>query len=308
VIERNGRNPRRIKRFVNRFILDYQLDEASQDLDAELLIKLLIFETYFPDFARLFTLASDKNPIQEFLDFATAREQLREGGKADAFLNEMFRHYRIAPGETDQASLERLEQEVPEVFSRYVRDDDFLSLARSLESAADQDQILAKVQRRRERETSVPTSETTPTVGVSAPASAPTPTALPDVLGRRILWIDDRPTNIAKLIELLRTSGAQIEVAESGDDAAEILRRFTPDLLVSDVGRGGNPDAGFEDLLTFRNEGLYTGPVVFLSGRISAAKRSRAQEFRSPIVSDESELIQAIGAQLPPSPVTPVAA
>jgi CheY-like chemotaxis protein len=298
VIDRNGRNPRRIKRFVNRFILDYQLDEASQDLNAELLIKLLIFETYFPDFARLFAVTGEKNPLQEFLDFAAAREQLRRGDSSDAaFLDDLFRSYGITRNPDPQAALERLEQEAPEVFPRLARDDDFLSLAQSLAQPADQALILAKVQRRRERDTSVPTAEEVPTKG--APSGGLTGGgAAPIVAGRRILWVDDTPANNAKVVDLLRAQGAQIEVVENGDNAAALLRSFRPDVLVSDIGRGSDPNAGFDDLTRFREAGLYSGPVVFFTSRISTSRRNRAVELGASIAGNESELLQAIGDQL----------
>jgi CheY-like chemotaxis protein len=303
VIDRNGRNPRRIKRFVNRFILDYQLDEASQDLTAELLIKLLIFETYFPDFARLFAVTGQKNPIQEFLDFAAAREQLRRGAAAEPVVEEVFRAYGITRGETNQESLQRLEQEAPEVFSRLVRDEDFSSLAQSLTDREHQGLILAKVQRRRERESTVPTTETAPAPATPGAPPTPAPTTPPNVVGRRILWIDDKPANNAKLADLLRSYGAQVELATNGAGAREILLSFSPELVLSDVGREGNSNAGFEDVLAFRNDGLYTGPVIFYSGRISPSKRSRAQALDAPIVGEEPELFRAINEQLPPSSV-----
>ncbi|MBJ7332740.1 MAG: hypothetical protein JHC95_22790, partial [Solirubrobacteraceae bacterium] len=68
LIDRNGRNPRRMKRFLNRFILDYRLDDASGTVRPELLIKLLILESYFPDFTRMME-RSDSDAVAEFLDY-----------------------------------------------------------------------------------------------------------------------------------------------------------------------------------------------------------------------------------------------
>jgi CheY-like chemotaxis protein len=302
VVDRNGRNPRRIKRFINRFILDYRLDDASRDLNAELLIKLLIFETYFSDFARLFAVAGDKNPIQEFLDFFRAREKLRLGAEEDPLVTGVFEYYGIAQSANNQEALQQLEQEAPEVFARLARDEDFLSLADSLTDPADQELIVDKVQRRRERETSVPTSETTPAGGVSAPITTSAPMTPRALQGRRILWIDDHPPNNARLVDLLRVGGAQVELAESGDAAVEILPSFTPDLILSDVSRGGEPNAGFDDMRRFQSSGIYNGPVIFYSSRISGAMRSHAVELNAPIVGDEPELLRLIGEMLADRP------
>jgi CheY-like chemotaxis protein len=306
VIDRNGRNPRRMKRFINRFILDYQLDAVSQDLDPELLIKLLILETYFPEFARLFGTATGKNPIQEFLDFLAAREQLRMGEDTSEVVQDVFRSYGIAPRDSTQESLAQLEQEAPEIFARLARDDDFLSLARSLEGSSDQELLLAKVQRRQELEVTIPPSEEYGGGGdIGSSASAGSSSSAPDLAalkGRRILWIDDHPSNNAKIVDQLRSYGAIVELADSGRAAQAIIRSFSPDILISDVGRGGDSNAGFDDLRALRGEGLYSGPAVFYSSRISTAMRSAASELNAPIVSAQLDLLRAIGDAVTPHP------
>jgi CheY-like chemotaxis protein len=304
VIDRNGRNPRRIKRFINRFILDYQLDAASQDLDPELLIKLLILETYFPEFARLFGVASGKNPIQEFLDFAAAREQLRRGGEGGV-IDGVFRFYGIARGPDNQGSLQLLEQEAPEIFGTLARDDDFLSLTNGLTDATDQALLLAKVQRRQELASSVPQNEEFGSAAAGS-AVAPAPVETLDLQGRRILWIDDRPSNNHRIVELLRARGATVELAESSDAARSIIPGFAPEILLSDIGRHGNPAAGFDDVRDFRSDGIYTGPVIFYTGRVSTKLRASAAQLDAPIVSAPTELLRAIVDRTAPG--APVAA
>ena len=305
VIDRNGRNPRRMKRFINRFILDYRLDPASQDLDPELLIKLLILETYFPDFVRLFTSATEKNPIQEFLEYAETRELLRRGTADSPVVDEVFRSYGMVRGHDNATSLQQLEQEVPEIFTALVRDDDFLSLANSLASPEDQALLLAKVQRRQELGSNVPPveefdSQVTESSGISG-------TAEPGNLkGRRILWVDDHPESNVRIVELLRKSGAIVELAGSGKEAMSVLQSFAPDLLLSDVGRRGDSNAGFDDVSAYREDGIFTGPVIFYSGRVSNSMRERASQLGAQVVATERDLLRAI-AELP-EPSTPVAA
>ena len=305
VIERNARNPRRIKRFVNRFILDYQLDEASQDLKAELLIKLLILETYFPDFSRLFAFTSEdaKNPIQEFLDFASARDALRRagGGAPGPAVKDVFDFYELAPPQTADTALEMLQREVPEPFVALAQDDDFLSLIGTLQDRDEQAEILAKVQRRKQQQSADRVVE--PAVK-GAPAGHETMYQwIPGASGRRVLWVDDHPENNARLAELLRTSGADVQQVTDGEAAFELIKSLTPDLLLSDIGRSGNPEAGFEDLARFRSEGDYAGPVVFYSARVSQSKRARASELGAAIATSERELLDAIAAILPaPTP------
>jgi CheY-like chemotaxis protein len=298
VIERNGRNPRRIKRFVNRFILDSQLDESSRGLEPELLIKLLIFETYFPDFARLFSVTNEKNPIQEFLDFAAARGALRRGESSHPSIGDVFRFYEIASGGTEQEALERLEREAPEQFVRLVQDDDFLSLVRSVQSIEDQELIVAKVQRREQRRTLM---EVVDESAKAASKSGDLGMFVPVMSGRRILWVDDNPEGNAAFAERLRAAGADVHQVDDTDAAVEVLSTTTPDLLISDVGRGKRPDAGFEDLERFRKAGLYEGPAIFYAARISAARREYARELGAPIFNRENELLEAITDSLRPA-------
>ena len=80
VIERNQRNPRRIKRFINRFILEYDLDPEWKDLGPETLVRVLIIHMYFPGFGRLLDTPSDDDPVGEFLEFAQVHGILRDPG------------------------------------------------------------------------------------------------------------------------------------------------------------------------------------------------------------------------------------
>ena len=124
--------------------------------------------------------------------------------------------------------------------------------------------------------------------------------------GRRILWVDDHPENNTRIVELLRKRGAIVELAESGKAALSVLHSFAPDLLLSDVGRGGDSGAGFDDVGAYREEKIFTGPVIFYSGRVSNSMRERASQLGAQVVATERDLLRAI-AELP-EPSTPVAA
>ena len=300
LIERNSRNPRRMKRFVNRFILDYQLDEASQDMEGQLLIKLLILETYFPEFTRLFTTAEDGNPIQQFLDYAAASDALRRGNRDDPKVEPVLNDYEIPPEAPADELLTRLNAIAPETLVRLANAADFRSLVDGLSDPADQDVILAKVRRRRERETQVPASESTaPETPISSQAARGI-RPIRGVKGHRILWIDDKPENNLRLVEALRSSGADVEPMLDGESAAMLLPSYRPDLIISDISRGDRRDAGFEDVQMFRERNLHHGPVIFYTARVSGAGRARAKEIGAEIAATEEELLTAIADALRP--------
>ena len=84
-------------------------------------------------------------------------------------------------------------------------------------------------------------------IGESAPmlpgasGSAPRVPSLPfpRLDGRRILVVDDDPDTSELLKTLLGTCGAEVRVAGSSAQAIEILDRWIPDVLVSDIGLPG---------------------------------------------------------------------
>ena len=119
--------------------------------------------------------------------------------------------------------------------------------------------------------------------------------------GVRILLVEDDEAVSEALAAFLEHHGAVVVAARSVRSALDLLTEAAPDVLLSDIGRGSNPNAGFDDLARFREAGLYTGPVVFYTSRISTARRSRAVELGASIAGNESELLQAIGDQLAPS-------
>jgi hypothetical protein len=53
IIERTGRNPRRIKRLINSFVMEYQLDPDWAEVGAEQLIKIILLQHFYPNFYRV---------------------------------------------------------------------------------------------------------------------------------------------------------------------------------------------------------------------------------------------------------------
>ena len=80
IIEQNSRNPRRIERFLNEFVLEYGLDDEWQRFGAETVIRWLIVRTYFPEFAKLFAGPSPRDPVDDFTKYVSVRDLLRRSG------------------------------------------------------------------------------------------------------------------------------------------------------------------------------------------------------------------------------------
>jgi CheY-like chemotaxis protein len=91
-------------------------------------------------------------------------------------------------------------------------------------------------------------------------------------LVRRVLWVDDRPSNNAYEIAQLQALGVDVVKATSTQDAFAALRGEAEpfDAVISDMGRfedgENNPDAGLDLVRALRKEGnsvptfIYTSP------------------------------------------------
>ncbi|MGH3923405.1 MAG: hypothetical protein ACRDTT_11150 [Pseudonocardiaceae bacterium] len=51
------------------------------------------------------------------------------------------------------------------------------------------------------------------------------------------------------------------------------------DVVISNVGREGRPNAGLEDVERLRTEGRYDGPIVFSTSRVTRARREEAMRL-----------------------------
>jgi PAS domain S-box-containing protein len=78
----------------------------------------------------------------------------------------------------------------------------------------------------------------------AGPASPPVPIG-PSLDGLRVLVVDDDVDAREMLRDVLASSGAAVEIAESAVAGLEAVRRFRPDILVSDIGMPGEDGYSF---------------------------------------------------------------
>lgn len=88
-----------------------------------------------------------------------------------------------------------------------------------------------------------------------------------DITGSRLLLVDDIPTNIDILREVLEPEGYEILVALNGALALDLAKRFSPDLILLDVMM---PDMdGFETCQALKADvATQDIPVIFLTARV----------------------------------------
>ncbi|GAA1506522.1 hypothetical protein GCM10009677_43790 [Sphaerisporangium rubeum] len=84
--------------------------------------------------------------------------------------------------------------------------------------------------------------------------------------GGRILWVDDLPVNNVYLTEVFRELGMKVDQVTSTDEALSQLNRASYDVVISDVNRGTDGQAGIKMLQEFRDRGIDL-PVLIHAAR-----------------------------------------
>lgn len=293
VVERNARNPRRIKRFVNGFALTYGLDPQWQKFTAESLIRVQLIYMYFKPFYDLLDRASERDPAAEFTEYIRARDVLRRRAGNWADVQAAFqRHELPVPGEQEsdshRALLELLEAHVDESFVEFAAQDGFASLVESLVSATEWPALRQRLAADRPQLVS----------GDSAGAAAAEPVQMITegfLAGLSILWVDDQPENNRPYAQQLEYAGATVLIAYDTEEAQAVLGRSGVDILISDIGRADRPEAGFDDLRRWRDANLAPDAAFFFTSRVTRARREVAATLGAEVMSDSRALLLRVG-------------
>lgn len=148
LFRRAGRNPRRIKRIINSFVLESRLNPAwsSPNLGNDQLIKAVIIHHLYPSFYdELIVEKSGRDPIGDFLDYAEVKGRAADPPATNdpwwSTVSKLFRRHDISPptrstlerdrGELSSA-LANLEAGFPSDYPSLARDAAFISLLRGV--------------------------------------------------------------------------------------------------------------------------------------------------------------------------------
>lgn len=87
---------------------------------------------------------------------------------------------------------------------------------------------------------------------------------LQDIGGRaRLLWVDDHPSTNLHEATALEAVGIDVELSPSTEDALERIQRNRYDVIVSDMERLQQPQAGYDLLQKLRSAGVHTPFIVY---------------------------------------------
>lgn len=304
LVERSGRNPRRIKRLVNGLVLEVTLNTAWRGLTARAVLRLLLLQYFYADFYRMMSTpraAGERDTLTDFRDYRLLRGTVRHPpGEQQLTEAERTRvadqlHYYDVPfaAQTflDPPLLQALERQLPDTFRVLASDHGFLSLLDELLELEESEEVLARL--RYARPLRQPGDDPADDPGddpaargllerdyLARHAPGRRPGAWPGgYRGLRVLWVDDNPEGVeADGARTLRGEGAEVRVAGDERAADLALADGPPDVLVSDIKRGENREAGFDYVRRLRDAGTYTGPVVYFTSETSQARRDLARE------------------------------
>ncbi|MDN3028153.1 P-loop NTPase fold protein [Streptomyces sp. S.PB5] len=308
IAERSARNPRRIKRLINGFGLECSLNPVWQQYESEAVIRTLLLQHLYADFYRTL-LASDRghrNTAEEFLDYRVARRVLGQpavtpdGESWQTTVRHLAEHGLAAPDLADPDEwgtvLARLEEYLPIGFPALERDQNFVTLVEELLAMPGATELVERLRRG---------------VGPVASVAADEDEGRPrPYAGSFVLWVDDHPDNNAGIAGRLQSLGAKVALAEDARSAERILTGPTRvDLLISDVSRGMDGDAGFAALQRWRESGRYDGPAIFYTARVTPNGEQRSSGLSAEIATRPSELYEYVDSVLtagrrPPDPAT----
>ena len=89
--------------------------------------------------------------------------------------------------------------------------------------------------------------------------------------GAWFLWVDDSPENNLNERKMFRQLGVEIDLARNTEEALKMLRTPGYDLVLSDMARGLEPQAGLDFLHKLRQTDQTT-PVIFYVGTFAPEK------------------------------------
>lgn len=94
----------------------------------------------------------------------------------------------------------------------------------------------------------------------------------PKLVKRKVLWVDDYPSNNEAIIDLYRQQGVEFDLALNTSQALDYLSNGEYDLIISDIGRGSEPDAGIR-MIREINRHFGNPPPILIFSSYDALKR-----------------------------------
>ena len=124
-----------------------------------------------------------------------------------------------------------------------------------------------------------------------------------NVAGRRVLWVDDNPSNNTSERRALEALGITVVEAQSTDEAVEALRGGGFDVVISDLRRvedgAERPEAGIDLARRIHDELKLGVPVFIYGGRSASVRRDElVKKGAADVFSRATELVDRVVREL----------
>jgi hypothetical protein len=253
-----------------------------REFEPQALVKLQLLQMYFPEFAKLLERQGGGDPVAEFLDYEVAREALLGGAIGESERGAIDRTLRsqglanVVSEEHQSAELRTLIEENALV---QFRDPDRVALLSTVKGLAD--------------EADWPRLRAALAAGV-LPSPSDVQFDKVDIgnrlRGLRVVWVDDEVAPNQRYIDYIREAGAELVTASDTAELELQLDRGFFDVLISDITRGDDPDAGFEAVDLLRAADRLPSSVIFFTSRATQVRLRRAKKLGAALTTDPQEL------------------
>lgn len=126
-------------------------------------------------------------------------------------------------------------------------------------------------------------------------SEASTPRATRRLQDARILWVDDRPQNNHYERAALGTLGIRFDLSTSTEDALEKLHSHRYDVVISDMGRPPDAEAGYTLLEQLRKMGTTTPYIIYaVGGHLRQHQASARSKGAAGSTSNPRELFEMV--------------
>jgi CheY-like chemotaxis protein len=123
----------------------------------------------------------------------------------------------------------------------------------------------------------------------------------PKKIYKRILWVDDFPSNNEYVTHLFKSKNIKFDIAKNTERGLELFANNKYDLIITDMGRGSEPNAGLDLIRRIKQQNSTDStPIVVFSGYEGIEKYGReAQKLGAmATITGFSELITLISQVL----------
>lgn len=110
----------------------------------------------------------------------------------------------------------------------------------------------------------------------------------------RVLWVDDRPENNVYERGALEALGVRFTISTSTEDALEKLKSQAFDVIISDMGRPPDPQAGYTLLDKLRKSGNKTPFIIYAGSNLPEHKAMASDRGAQGSTNRPQELFQLV--------------